>query len=48
MRLLGAAKVSGNNRIALVSPVAKKLKIEVGDHVLFYETDDGQVVVKKG
>ena len=48
MSIIGAAKITYGGKIALISDVRKKLKADVGDVIVFEETADGQIVIKKG
>ncbi|MDD1772788.1 MAG: AbrB/MazE/SpoVT family DNA-binding domain-containing protein [Methanomassiliicoccales archaeon] len=45
---MGSSKISPKLRISLVKDVADKLGVQDGDHVLFYEKEDGEIVIKKG
>jgi len=46
-KFLGSSKVSTNLRVSLVLDAAKLLNVEIGDHVLFYADDKGQVMIRK-
>jgi hypothetical protein len=45
MKLLGAARISDKNRITLTKEVRDKLKVDSGDLLLFFEDDEGNVLV---
>lgn len=47
MNLLGTSKISTDNKITIIKDAAKKLKIEQGDLIGFYNDDVGNVVIKK-
>ena len=46
--VIGSSKVQPNNRITLVRTVQKKLKVKVGDVVMFVEDEKGNIIIKKG
>lgn len=46
--MLGSTKVSTNRKISLVKEVAEKLDMKEGDFVIFYENEDGEIVLEKG
>jgi bifunctional DNA-binding transcriptional regulator/antitoxin component of YhaV-PrlF toxin-antitoxin module len=46
MRLLGTIEVMTNKRITIPSKLLDTMKAKEGDFLLFYEDDDGKVVVK--
>lgn len=48
MKLLGSCKITPKLRIYIVKEAAKLLGVHDGDHVLFYENEDGDIVIKKG
>lgn len=48
MRILGTATVSEGMKIVLVSRVAKKMEIKKGDIIVFYENDEGDIIIRKG
>nr|MDO8078449.1 GTP-binding protein [Candidatus Freyarchaeota archaeon] len=45
MKLLGVARLSDKNRITLTKGVREKLKVESGDLLLFFEDDEGNIIV---
>lgn len=45
MKLLGVARISDKNRITLAKDVRDKLKVDSGDLLLFFEDDEGNVLV---
>ncbi|MFP4171056.1 MAG: AbrB/MazE/SpoVT family DNA-binding domain-containing protein [Methanomassiliicoccales archaeon] len=47
-KLLGSSKVSSNYRVSIVKDAVDHMKLEVGDHILFYADEDGQVIIRKG
>ena len=48
MMLLGATKVTTGKKIALISDVAKELDAKEGDVIVFYKSDKGDIIIKKG
>ncbi len=46
--VLGSSKVQPNNRIAIIRPVQKKLKVNVDDILMYVEDDKGNIIIKKG
>lgn len=46
--MLGSTKVSTNRKISLVKEAAEKLGVEEGDYVIFYENENGKIVLEKG
>ncbi len=48
MRILGTATVSQGRKVVLISRVAKKMKIKESDMIVFYENDEGDVIIRKG
>jgi bifunctional DNA-binding transcriptional regulator/antitoxin component of YhaV-PrlF toxin-antitoxin module len=46
MKILGTATVSEGMKIVLISRVAKKLNAKKGDLVVFYETDEGNIIIR--
>ncbi len=48
MKILGTATVSDGMKIVLVSRAAKKLNAKKGDIIVFYETDEGEILIRKG
>ena len=46
-KILGTSKVQPNYRITLIRKVQKKLKVNVGDIVVYIEDDKGNIIVKK-
>jgi len=47
-KVLGSSKVQPNNRITIIKQVQKKLKVKVGDVVIYIEDEKGNVIIKKG
>jgi AbrB family looped-hinge helix DNA binding protein len=45
-RLLGTVEVMTNKRITIPSKLLDTLKAKEGDFLLFYEDDNGKVIVK--
>ena len=41
MKFLGSSKITRQNQISLPAEVREKLKITIGDQVLFIEDEDG-------
>lgn len=48
MELLGTSKVSTDNKITVIKNVVKSLQLTQGDMIVFYKSDNGDVVIKKG
>lgn len=48
MKFIGSSKITPKLRIRVVKDVAEKLGVDNGDHILFYEKEDGEIVIKKG
>ncbi len=48
MKILGTATVSEGMKIVLISRVAKKLNSKKGDLVVFYENDEGDIIIRNG
>lgn len=47
-KILGTSKVQPNYRVTLIRKVQKKLKVNVGDIVVYIEDEKGNIVIKKG
>jgi bifunctional DNA-binding transcriptional regulator/antitoxin component of YhaV-PrlF toxin-antitoxin module len=45
-KVLGTSKVGPKFRITLVKPVQTKLKVKIGDLIVFVEDEKGNVVLK--
>lgn len=48
MKCLGSTKVSSKLRMSLLKDVADKMGVNDGDIILFYEDEQGQIIIKKG
>lgn len=48
MRIIGTTTVTDGSKIVLISKVAHKFKAEKGDIIVFYEADNGDIIIKKG
>jgi bifunctional DNA-binding transcriptional regulator/antitoxin component of YhaV-PrlF toxin-antitoxin module len=48
VRILGTATVSEGMKIVLISRVAKKLNTKKGDIIVFYENNEGDIIIRKG
>lgn len=46
--IIGTAKITHGNKIALITDVRKKLNTDIGDVIVFEENAKGQIVIKKG
>ncbi len=46
-KLLGISKVQPNNRITIIRQVQKKLRINVGDVIMYVEDDNGNIMIQK-
>ena len=47
-KILGTSKVQPNYRVTLIRKVQKKLKVDVGDMVVYVEDEKGNIIIKKG
>ena len=47
-KVLGSSKVQPNNRVTLTKEVRKKLKVIIGDIVIYVEDEKGNIMLKKG
>jgi len=47
-KILGTSKVQPNYRVTLIRKVQKKLKVNVGDIVVYIEDKKGNIIIKKG
>jgi bifunctional DNA-binding transcriptional regulator/antitoxin component of YhaV-PrlF toxin-antitoxin module len=47
-KVLGSTKVQPNNRITLIKEIQSKLKVKVGDIVMYIEDEKGNIIIKKG
>ena len=45
-KVLGTSKVGPKYRITLVKPVQERLKVEIGDLVVFVEDEKGNILLK--
>jgi bifunctional DNA-binding transcriptional regulator/antitoxin component of YhaV-PrlF toxin-antitoxin module len=45
-KVLGTSKVGPKFRITLVKPVQTKLKVKIGDLIVFVEDEKGNVILK--
>lgn len=48
MSIIGTAKVTHGGKIALITGVRKKLNADIGDVIVFEDTVDGRIVIRKG
>lgn len=48
MKFLGSSKITPKLRIRVLKDVAEKLEVKDGDHIIFYEKEDGEILIKKG
>lgn len=48
MVFLDSSKVLQGNKITIKADIAKKLKIKVGDKIIFEEDEKGRIYIKKG
>lgn len=48
MKFLGSSKISSGLRVSLIREAAELLQVDEGDHVLYYVTEDGKIILKKG
>jgi bifunctional DNA-binding transcriptional regulator/antitoxin component of YhaV-PrlF toxin-antitoxin module len=47
-KVLGSSKVQPNNRVTLTKGIRKKLKVTIGDIVIYVEDEKGNIIIKKG
>jgi len=47
-RVIGSSKVQPNYRITLIKKVRKKLKVDIGDIIIYVEDEKGNITLKKG
>ncbi|MFZ7138029.1 MAG: hypothetical protein ACOWW1_06395 [archaeon] len=47
-KIIGTSKVQPNNRITLIKKVQKKLNLKIGDFVIYFEDEKGNIIIKKG
>lgn len=45
-KVLGTSKVGPKYRVTLVKPVQTKLKVKIGDLIVFVEDEKGNIVLK--
>jgi len=45
-KVLGTSKVGPKYRITLVKPVQEKLKVKIGDLIVFVEDEKGSILLK--
>jgi len=45
-KVLGTSKVGPKYRITLVNPVQKRLKVKIGDLIVFIEDEKGNILLK--
>jgi bifunctional DNA-binding transcriptional regulator/antitoxin component of YhaV-PrlF toxin-antitoxin module len=45
-KVIGTSKISTDNKMTLIEPVAEKLGIQKGDTLVFYE-DNNQIIIEK-
>ncbi len=48
MKIIGTTTVTDSNKIVLISKVAQKFEVKKGDIIVFYEADNGDIIIKKG
>jgi hypothetical protein len=49
IKFLGSSKVSKPGyRVSIVKDAADILEIQEGDHVLYYQDEKGQILIRKG
>jgi bifunctional DNA-binding transcriptional regulator/antitoxin component of YhaV-PrlF toxin-antitoxin module len=47
MKIIGTTRVTKGWKISLIKDVRDKLNAELGDKLVFYESDKGEIVLKK-
>lgn len=47
-KTIGGSKVQPNYRITLIKRVREKLNLEIGDLVIYFENERGNIILKKG
>lgn len=45
-KVLGTSKVGPKHRITLVKPVQERLKVKIGDLIIFIEDEKGNILLK--
>ena len=48
MGILGTTKLSKGGKMTLIKDVQDKLKLKEADIIVFYEADNGDIIIKKG
>lgn len=48
MRIIGTTTITDGNKIVLISKIAQKFKAKKGDIIVFYESENGDIIIKKG
>jgi AbrB family looped-hinge helix DNA binding protein len=47
MKFIGSAKITQQGQVSIPLDVRKKLKLELGDYVIFIEDKDGRLILTK-
>lgn len=45
MKVIGTSKISTQNKVTIIEPVAKELIIKSGDFLAFLRSDSGDIVI---
>jgi bifunctional DNA-binding transcriptional regulator/antitoxin component of YhaV-PrlF toxin-antitoxin module len=48
LKMLGSTKISPVLRTTIPREVANKLDASDGDFIIYFENEDGQIIIKKG
>jgi hypothetical protein len=48
MKILGTTTLTEGSKIVLISKVKEKLKAEKGDMLVYFEANNGDIIIKKG
>ncbi|WGM89319.1 MAG: hypothetical protein NUK63_10500 [Candidatus Bathyarchaeum tardum] len=47
-KVLGSSKIQPNNRITVIKQIQKKLRVKIGDIIIYIEDEKGNIIIKKG
>ncbi len=46
-RILGTSKITTDNKITIIEPVAELMKIKKGDSVVYFLEESGKITIEK-
>jgi len=46
MKFIGISKISTNKTVS-ISKISKQLNVDIGDHIVFFENDKNEIIIKK-